>query len=83
MIMQKYDDKRSGDVKITGQKRTQVAMPHLLDLIFVQIIRPLLRGRRDVGASGNAVGGIAVTAVINLVEGGRRKFVYLHSYLIL
>ena len=48
---------RKYDVKITGQKRTQMAMPHLLDLIFVQIICPLLLGRRDVGASGNAVGG--------------------------
>ena len=57
MIMQKYDDKRRDSVKKTGQKRTQMAMPHLLDLIFVQIIRPLLRGRREVGASGNAVGG--------------------------
>ena len=37
-----------------------MAMPNLLDLIFVQIIRPLLRGRRDGGAGGascNAVGG--------------------------
>ena len=36
-----------------------MTMLHILDLIFVQIIRPLLRGRRDGGAGGascNAVG---------------------------